>query len=90
MRLSLIHNSLSEVEKQIFSDELISNKFEPLIFFGELVIIPSTKDLVILDTESPNSNEIIHEAPHTEPVISSNHLLLTYGVKLVNLNFRIC
>lgn len=40
LMLSLILNSLSKVEKQIFFDEFDSNKFQPDIFFGEPVIIP--------------------------------------------------
>ena len=78
LRLSLIHNSLSKFEKERFFGELDSNKFEPHIFFGELIVIPYTKDVFLPNIDSPNNNEIIHEAPHPKTMVSSNSPLLTH------------
>lgn len=59
----------NQVVPDILFDKPTSNKFEPLIFFVEHAIIPSTEDGFLLDVDSPYSDETIHGAPHHEMVI---------------------
>ena len=65
--------SLSEVEKQMFFDELDSNqndcKLEPHEFFWESNVIPLAKDVVLPDPDFHGSNEIIHTILHLELVV---------------------
>lgn len=93
MRLSLIYNSFCEVEKQMFFDELDfdheDRKFEPYEFFGESNSIPLAKYVFLPFTDSPGSNETIHNIPHPKMVVKSNSPLLTFGVDDANGEFEL-
>lgn len=97
MRLSLIHNSPLEIEKHILFDKPYSTEVEPDISFDEPIItlqyiplnFPPSKDVVPPNVDSPYSDEIIREAPHPEPMDSSNSPLLTYGVNGVTREFEL-
>ena len=82
--MSSIHKSLTKVEKQLFFNEFDSNKedckLEPHEFFGEYDVITLEKHFVLLDTNSPCSNESIHRVPHLKTMVISNPLLLDFGV----------
>lgn len=78
--LSVIQNSLTEIEKQWFFNELEDCKLEPHELFGQLDAFPLKKHVFLLDTDSPCSSEIFYNVPHTETIIKSNTPLFTFGV----------
>ena len=69
--------------------EIALSEFETHIFFDEPIFILLSNDVVLPNIDSPDGNEIIHEALHLEPMVNSNHPLSTYGVNGVTDEFEL-